>query len=65
MEDMDTYRTAWLLVRKHGEDAPLESATRADAMLEKGDLDGKLVWLSVMKATKELLDRSGEGKERH
>ncbi len=24
----------------HGQDAPIEAAMRADAMLEKGDLDG-------------------------
>ncbi len=38
--DLDICRSANLLVRHHGEDAPIEAAMRADAMLEAGDLDG-------------------------
>ncbi len=45
--DLDIYRTASLLVHHHGEDAPIEAAMKADAMLEKGDLDGLAVWRRV------------------
>ncbi len=38
--DINTYRTANVLIREFGEDATLETAQRADAMLEKGCLDG-------------------------
>ncbi len=38
--DLDIYRSANLLVKQHGEDAPIEAAMRADAVLEAGDLDG-------------------------
>ncbi len=38
--DLDIYRSANVLVRRHGEDAPIHAAIRADAMLEAGDLDG-------------------------
>ena len=41
--DLDIYRSAQMLVKQHGEDAPIEAAIRADAMLEKGDLDGYAV----------------------
>ncbi len=41
--DLDTYRSANLLVKRHGEDAPIHAAMRADAMLEAGDLDGYAV----------------------
>ncbi len=34
--EIDIYRTANVLIREHGEDAALEAAQRADAMLEKG-----------------------------
>ncbi len=34
--DLDIYRTANVLVKHYGEDAALEAAQRADAMLEKG-----------------------------
>ncbi len=39
--DLDIYRTANVLVKHYGEDASLEAAQRADAMLEKGSLDGQ------------------------
>ncbi len=35
--DLDIYRTANVLVKPHGEDAPIEAAMRADAMLDGGD----------------------------
>ena len=38
--DLDIYRSANVLVKQHGEDAPLEAAMRADAMFEAGGLDG-------------------------
>ena len=38
--DLDTYRSANVLVKQHGQDAPIHAAVRADAMLETGDLDG-------------------------
>ena len=38
--DLDIYCSPSLLVEHHGEDAPIEAAMRADAVLEVGDLDG-------------------------
>ena len=55
--DLDIYRSANLLVKRHGEDAPIHAAMRADAMLEKGDLDGYVVFKRVVKATEELLSK--------
>ena len=52
--DLDIYRSANLLVKHHGEDAPLHAAMRADAMLEKGDLEGYAVWKRVLRAVEEL-----------
>ncbi len=52
--DLDTYRSAQLLVTRHGEDAPIHAAMRADAMLEKGDLDGYAVWKRILRAVEEL-----------
>ncbi len=52
--DLDIYRTANVLIREHGEDAALEAAQRADAMLEKGCLDGRRVWKRVLAAVKEI-----------
>jgi len=51
--DLDIYRTANVLVKHYGEDAALEAAQRADAMLEKGSVDGQRVWKRVMAAEAE------------
>ncbi len=40
--DLDTYRSARVLVKQHGEDAPIHAVMRVDAMLEVGDLDDHL-----------------------
>ncbi len=56
--DLDIYRSANILVKQHGPDAPIEAAMRADAMLDKDDLDGYAVWKRVLKAV-EVLQRVG------
>ena len=61
--DLDIYRSAQVLVKQHGEDAPIQAAMRADAMLEAGDLDGYAVWKRVWRAVEELqgtAPKSGE-----
>jgi hypothetical protein len=55
--DLDIYRTANLLIGEHGDQAAIEAAQRADARLEKGDMNGKMVWLRVLRAVRELQDR--------
>jgi hypothetical protein len=60
---LDIFRSASLLVKRHGQDAPIHAAMRADAMLEKGDRDGCAVWRRVLWAVEELRKRepaSGE-----
>ncbi len=52
--DLDIYRTASVLIREHGAAAALEAAQSADAMLEKGSLDGQRVWKRVLAALKEI-----------
>ena len=46
-----------LLVKQHGQDAPIYAAMRADAMLDKGDLDGYAVWKRIVKAVEELISK--------
>ncbi len=61
--DFDIYRSANVLVTRHGADAPIHAAMRADAMLEKGDLDGYAVWKRILRAVGELqgtVPKSGE-----
>ena len=52
--DLDIYRSARTLINQHGEDATIHAATRADELLEAGDLDGLAVWKRVLKAIKEI-----------
>ncbi len=54
ISEIDIYRSAQVLVKCHGEDAPIEAAMRADAMLEAGDLDGYRVWKRILRAVGEL-----------
>ncbi len=66
VDDLDIFRSAKLLVAQHGEDAAIEAAMRADAMLAKGDLDGKRVWVRIMKAIDELQrTEPGPGERAH
>ena len=55
LSDLDIYRTANVLIKQHGEDATIEDAMRADAMLEKGDLDGYAAWKRIVRAVGEML----------
>jgi hypothetical protein len=52
--DLDIWRAANLLIRQHGTDAELETAKRADLMLERGDLDGQSLWRRIRRAIVEL-----------
>ncbi len=61
--DLDVYRAANLLVKRHGQDTPIEAAMGANAMLDKGDLGGYAVWKRILRAVGELQEtapKSGE-----
>ncbi len=64
--DLDTYRSANELIKQYGEDAPILAAMRADELMETGDMDGRAVWLRIVKAIEELLsEERPEGAEVH
>ena len=52
--DIDIWRAANLVVKQHGENAEIVAAQRADLMLERGDPEGRLVWLRIKRAIVEL-----------
>ena len=52
--DIDIWRAATLLMKQHGENAEIVAAQRADLMLERGDPEGRLVWLRIRRAIAEL-----------
>ena len=64
--DLDIYRSANELIEQHGEDAPIHAAMRADELMETGDMDGRAVWLRIVKAVEELLAKERpEGEKVH
>ena len=64
--DIDLYRSANELIEQHGEDAPILAAMRADELMDAGDMDGRAVWLRIVKAVEELLsEERPEGEKVH
>ncbi len=64
--DIEIYRSAKLLIDRHGDDAVIYAAMRADQMLEQGDLDELATWNRILRAIEEI--RAGkrpEGAEVH
>ena len=52
--DLDIWRAANLLIVQHGDDAEMTAASRADDLLDRGDIDGQRVWLRIRRAIAEL-----------
>ncbi len=66
ISDLDIYRSANVLIREHGENAALEAAKHADAMLAKGDLEGQVVWKRIVRAVEEIQrEEPAPGEPRH
>ena len=63
--DLDIYRTAQVLIDQHGDAADIEAAKLADAMLAKGDLEGRAVWLRVIAAIEQMRAREAGGGTVH
>jgi hypothetical protein len=55
-------RAAKLLVDQHGADAPIRAAQRADELLGAGDIEGRSVWLRILRAVKELMATKPPGQ---
>ncbi len=61
--DIDIFRSASVIIKQYGQDAPIQAAMRADATLEAGDLDGYAVWRRIRRVIEELqgaVPKSGE-----
>ncbi len=43
ISDLDIYRSANILIKQHGQDAPIHAAMRADKLLEASDLGGAVL----------------------
>jgi len=64
--EIDIYRSAHILIKQHGEGAAIQAAMEADAMLDKGGLDGAAVWRQIVAAVNELQrEEPAVGERRH
>jgi hypothetical protein len=65
IDPMDVLRAANLLIRHHGADnAPFVAARRADELLERGDVEGQIVWKKIAAAVVELVRTKARPDER-
>ena len=52
LSDLNIYRSARLLGKRHGDEAPIHAAMRADAMLDAGGMEGRAVWQRILKGNR-------------
>lgn len=53
-EEIDIWRAAQLLVKRHGDDVEVVAAYRSDELLAQGDTDGQRIWKRILAAVHEL-----------
>jgi hypothetical protein len=53
IDDLDILRAANILIKRHGADATLVAAHRADELLKAGDTDGCAIWKRILSAVAE------------
>ena len=64
--DLDIWRAALLMVKRYGDDATVEAATRADKLREDGDHDGAVTWHRILTAIERLQAKApAEGEKVH
>jgi len=54
VSDLDIWRAANMLIRKHGAGAEFEAARLPDLMLDRGDDEGRQVWRRIRRAIEAL-----------
>jgi triphosphoribosyl-dephospho-CoA synthetase len=59
VSDLDIWRSAHLVIEKHGEEAELAAALRADELLAKGDVEGERTWRRILAAIVKLQTATG------
>jgi hypothetical protein len=50
ISELDIYRAANLVIKRHGADAVIEAARMVDRMLELGDLEDRDLWRRIRRA---------------
>ncbi len=66
MDDIDIFQAAAVLIKQHGDEAPLLAIKRATKMLNAGDVDGYAVWKRIVDAINDMQrDTPRPGEHRH
>lgn len=58
-DDLDIHRTASISIAEYGEDTLIQAAQRHDELLDKGDMDGAIIWGRVVRVVREVLAQGG------
>jgi hypothetical protein len=64
VDEPDIWRAANLLVKRHGADAAIAAAQRADQLLAEGNVEGYAVWKRILAAAHELARTKPDRGER-
>ena len=66
ISDLDIWRAAQVMIKRYGDGAATEATMRADEFLDQGNINGKRLWMRIMKAIEELqLERPRDGEAMH
>ena len=66
MDDIDIFQAAAVLIKQHGDEAPLLAIKRATKMLNAGDVDGYAVWKRIVDSIKVMQREAPRpGEHRH
>ncbi len=63
LSDLDLWRAANVLIKRYGDGAATEAAMRADEFLDQGIIDGKQLWMRIMRTIEELQRERPRGGE--
>jgi hypothetical protein len=59
--EIDIWRAATLMLKRYGDKAPEQSATRADELADGGDHDGADTWRRITSAVEQLAHTTPPG----
>jgi hypothetical protein len=59
--EIDIWRVAYLMLKRYGDEADIESAIRAEELAEAGDWNGEAVWRRIIGAIGQLENTTPPG----
>jgi hypothetical protein len=60
--EIDIWRAAQLMIKRYGDEALAESASRADELASAGNDDGAAIWRRIMAAVTQLANKTPPGR---